>query len=253
MAILYENGGAQSRLSQVFVKQASDNYLEFTVHGAALRGQANGPDDAFEAALLSAVTGQAVTAGIGMNRSDAFLNLQGTGRCYESAGLVKRANADGSLTYVLDVGAIANGTALELVFDLVGFGEAASQVMIRDVRMSGMPEVHDDAVSLNEDSAITVDVRANDLNAGTVGFAPVVVTAPQHGVLTLLDDGRFHYQPLMDFAGEDTFSYALTNGQVTTTAATVNVTVIPVNDAPVALDDSVTGNEDTTLSGNVFA
>ncbi|MGE2693024.1 Ig-like domain-containing protein, partial [Mycolicibacterium pulveris] len=48
-----------------------------------------------------------------------------------------------------------------------------------------------------------------------------------------------------DFHGSDSFTYAASDGNGGTATATVYVTVNPVNDAPVAVDDAVTVGEDS--------
>src|SRR5206468_4531191 len=48
--------------------------------------------------------------------------------------------------------------------------------------------------------------------------------------------------------GPDSFTYRATDGQATSAVATVSITVTPVNDAPIANNDSYTNAEDTVLS-----
>ncbi len=52
--------------------------------------------------------------------------------------------------------------------------------------------------------------------------------------------------------GTDSFTYTASDGSLNSNLATVTLTVNPVNDAPVATDDTAAGNEDTTISGNVL-
>ena len=52
-------------------------------------------------------------------------------------------------------------------------------------------------------------------------------------------DGSFDYTPVADFNGTDTFTYVANDGTYDSNVATVTITVHPVNDAPVAVDDSV--------------
>ena len=53
------------------------------------------------------------------------------------------------------------------------------------------------------------------------------------------------YTPAANFFGTDSFTYTITDGNGGTDTATVNVTVTPVNDNPVANDDSATVAEDS--------
>lgn len=69
--------------------------------------------------------------------------------------------------------------------------------------------------------------------------------------MILNTDGTFDYTPVLNFFGPDSFEYTLTDGELTDTA-TVSIDVLPVNDAPVAEDDSFNVDEDTVLAGNVL-
>jgi len=54
-----------------------------------------------------------------------------------------------------------------------------------------------------------------------------------------------------NFNGTDQFTYRVSDGQAQSNVATVVITVAPVNDAPVAVDDIVTLAEDTPLTLDV--
>ena len=60
-----------------------------------------------------------------------------------------------------------------------------------------------------------------------------LVDGPTHGTLTLNDNGSFTYTPNGNYNGADSFTYTATDGTATSSVATVNITVSPVNDAPV--------------------
>src|SRR5207248_2941799 len=75
-----------------------------------------------------------------------------------------------------------------------------------------------------------------------------------HGTLTLNQaTGGFTYTPSANFWGSDSFTYkAVDSRGAESGVATVSLTVNEVNDAPVAVNDSATTNEDTAVSGNVL-
>ncbi len=68
--------------------------------------------------------------------------------------------------------------------------------------------------------------------------------------LTLNADGTFSYTPDANFNGTDSFTYKANDGQADSNVATVTITVNPVNDPPVALDDHYSVAEDNTLTAN---
>ena len=235
-AVLSEVSTRQTRFNQVFMVSAQDRYLSFTLSGIALDDAANGPDDAFEAGLLNANTGASLTQPIGMTGTDALLNLQANGAELAAQGVTHVINADGSRTYVVDLSGIAAGTAVNLSFDLIGFGKDAantqSHVTVRDVRLLSLPETQDDVATGSEDSVIQIVALANDNNATQAGFNPVVFAAPAHGQVTLNADGSFSYTPEANFFGVDSFTYKVSDGVVESNVSTVNLTVTSVNDAP---------------------
>ena len=59
-------------------------------------------------------------------------------------------------------------------------------------------------------------------------------------------DGQVTYTPGPDFNGTDSFTYQVCDGTGGADTATVTVTVDPVNDAPDAVDDSDTVDEDSS-------
>src|SRR5207245_2518026 len=71
---------------------------------------------------------------------------------------------------------------------------------------------------------------------------------PTHGTLTLNANGSFTYTPAANFNGADSFTYTANDGALGSNVATVSLTIRPVNDAPVAANDSFTTDEDTALT-----
>jgi len=69
---------------------------------------------------------------------------------------------------------------------------------------------------------------------------------PLHGTVTDLG-GFYIYTPYPDFYGTDTFTYYANDGTQNSAPILVNVTVLPVNDTPIAANDAVTTNEDTPI------
>ena len=233
-AVLSEVATSQTRLNQVFVVGANDRYLSFTLSNIGLDDVNAGPDDAFEVALLNANTGASLTAPIGLTRTDALLNIQANGNELKATGVTSDINADGSRTYVVDLAGIAVGTAVNLSFDLIGFGNTAantnSHVTVRDVRLTGAvvtPQANDDIAIGAEDTVMQIIALANDLNIvqANASFSPVIVAAPMHGTVSINADGSFSYTPHANYFGVDSFTYKLSDGVHQSNVATVNLTV----------------------------
>ena len=234
-ATLFESGTtSQTHLSQAFDVTRDDLMLSFTVGADVLRANAGGPGDAFEVSLLDAATGLPIGNVVDMTHTDALLNVQDDGTERDAAGMRKVVNADGSATYFVSLPAEMAGRAVYLSFDLLGFGQAASSVTVRNVELMHTPLAHDDTVSGNEDTAITGDLLANDITLDATAPTLEVVDAPQHGTVTLTADGHFTYTPAANYNGTDTFTYRFTDADgKQSNIATVSLTVNPVDDAPV--------------------
>ena len=109
------------------------------------------------------------------------------------------------------------------------------------------PDAADDTAGVQEDSAANViDVLANDSFAPDAGETLVIteVTQGANGTVAI-DEGWITYTPHANFAGDDSFTYTIGDGNGGTDTATVIVTVNSVNDPPDAIDDSATVDEDS--------
>ena len=71
------------------------------------------------------------------------------------------------------------------------------------------------------------------------------VTGTSHGVLTFNADGMFSYVPGLNSNGPDSFTFTANDGQLDSNTAMYNITVSPVNDAPVCQNAVLTTDEDT--------
>src|SRR5205085_423177 len=76
----------------------------------------------------------------------------------------------------------------------------------------------------------------------------VLVSGPTSGTLTLNANGSFTYSPAANFNGSDSFTYKANDGTLDSNTVTVTSTVNAINDAPVAVADSYSTNEDTALT-----
>lgn len=104
-------------------------------------------------------------------------------------------------------------------------------------------------VALAEDGQASGAILADDVDGDDLTIS--VTQDVSHGALTLRPDGSFDYIPEENFAGEDGFAYEVSDGQGGVVAGSVSITVSQVNDAPVADDGSVAGDEDSVISGTV--
>ena len=102
----------------------------------------------------------------------------------------------------------------------------------------------DDASELAEGGSIDIDVGANDQGAVTAS----VTDQPPTGVVEQLGGTMLRFTPVDDFFGDTTFGYTIDDGAGSTASAVVRVTVTPVPDAPVAIDDTATAEQDGSVN-----
>ena len=175
-----------------------------------------------------------------------------------ASGARLTVNADGTFTYdptgALD-GLRAGQTAVDAFIYVMADGGGLTSSATATVTVTGVndaPVAVADAYATDEDVTLTVPaaegVLANDSDVDGDPLSAVVVSGPSHGILTLNADGSFTYTPAGNFNGTDSFTYQANDGTADSPAATVTLTVRPVNDAPVALPDAYATDEDTALT-----
>ncbi len=114
------------------------------------------------------------------------------------------------------------------------------------------PVATDDSASTNEDTPVngsTVLGNDTDVDGDTLTVNTTPTVAPSNGTVVINANGTYVYTPNANFSGTDTFSYEISDGFGGTDTATVTITINPINDNPVAVDDVGTTTEDTVLNG----
>ncbi len=156
-----------------------------------------------------------------------------------------------------------NGSDTFLYFVTDGALDDTATVTITINPVNDPPAAEDDDVSTGEDTTLVINVLADNGNGAdfdvddaidpTTAVA-VPASGPGNGSIINNADGTFDYTPVPNFNGVDSFDYTVNDvtGD-TSNVATVTITVISINDPPIAMDDSVTTPEDTPIQIDVFA
>jgi VCBS repeat-containing protein len=164
-------------------------------------------------------------------------------------------NPDGSFTYTPN----ENFNVVDSFVYVANDGDADSTnatVSITVNPVNDAPVTTDDAYSVDEDTILTIPapgmlVNDTDVDGDTVMLE--TFNSPNHGTLSIGGDGAFSYTPNPDFNGVDTFGYVATDLQGGTDNGTVTITVLPVNDAPEAVNDNAITNEEFPAMISVMA
>ncbi|MBT3448364.1 MAG: tandem-95 repeat protein [Bacteroidetes Order II. Incertae sedis bacterium] len=105
-------------------------------------------------------------------------------------------------------------------------------------------------LTTDEDTAGTVTLSATDADGDALTYT---ATQPANGSVTVAG-AVATYTPNANYNGADSFTFTANDGTVDSASATVSVTVTAVNDAPVAVAQSIAVAEDTpgaaTLAGS---
>jgi VCBS repeat-containing protein len=136
-------------------------------------------------------------------------------------------------------------------------GQGGTDTATVSVTISGAndaPETTDDSYSVHAGEVLTVAVGsgllANDSDPDGDPLSVLSFQAAANGTLNLASDGSFAYAPDAGFVGVETLSYTITDGTVTETGT---LTISVENAAPDARPDALATDEDTALTGNLFA
>ncbi|KIC12156.1 hypothetical protein RA19_02600 [Leisingera sp. ANG-M1] len=131
-------------------------------------------------------------------------------------------------------------------------GTTTATVKVNVSAVNDAPVANADSVTVAEDGSLTFDPRGNDSDPEGTALSITSLGTPAHGTAQINADGTVTYVPDADFFGSDSFTYEVSDGELTS-AATITVTVQPVQDAPVAVTDSAATAEDTAVVINVAA
>jgi VCBS repeat-containing protein len=159
-------------------------------------------------------------------------------------------DADGSLVYTPD----ADYNGADSFTYQASDGQDDSNIATVNITVNAVndaPVAADDSYTTAEDTPLSVaapGVLGNDTDVDSPTILALPVAGAAHGTATLSSDGSFTYTPAVNYHGPDSFTYLAFDGTDASHIATVNITVTSVNDAPVAVDDTYSTNEDTPVT-----
>ncbi|MEP0984745.1 Ig-like domain-containing protein [Ekhidna sp.] len=161
---------------------------------------------------------------------------------------------DGSFDYVHDGSETTEDTFTYMVNDGTVDGNTTT-VSITITAGNDIPLAVADSYTFEEGSSNMVDesagVLANDSDPDGDEINAILVSGVTNGTLTLYANGSFDYVHDGSETSEDSFTYKVNDGTEDGNEVTVNITITPVNDIPVALPDSY--SFDRGSSNNVSA
>ncbi|PSV11518.1 hypothetical protein C0W93_08910 [Photobacterium leiognathi subsp. mandapamensis] len=165
--------------------------------------------------------------------------------------------ADGTITFIPEPNFNGDVNVDYTVTD--GTSEEHGQSTVIVTPVNDAPVANPDSFTTDEDTPITVDLIKNDsdvdgdkLTIKEINGTPVTPGHEQtivvdNGKIVIAHDGGMTFIPSDNYHGDVTVPYTITDGDKTATSQ-VTIHVTPVNDAPVAMPEEVTTDEDTSIT-----
>ena len=157
-------------------------------------------------------------------------------------------NSDG---LSVDYTPAANFNGTETITYTVSDGTDTSEgtFTITVTAVNDAPVAVANTLTVDEDSSISnTDVIANDTDVEDDTLTLTAVSTDGTGTVAVNSDGlSVDYTPAANFNGTETITYTVSDG-TDTSEGTFTITVTAVNDAPVAIEDSLEVIEDSTLT-----
>jgi hypothetical protein len=156
------------------------------------------------------------------------------------------AQPNGTVIYTPAAGFTGTNTFTYTVKDNVGAvsNTATVTVTVNPVVAVIPPTAVNDVASTNKNTPVTISVLANDSAAvgnTLVASSVFILTQPPGGTAAANATGTVTFTPALNFVGTTSFTYDVRDNLGTASnAATVTVTVLPVNIPPVALNITAT-------------
>lgn len=208
----------------------------------------NAVNDAPIAAAQSLATNEDTVLDITLTGSDT----DGDGLMFFISGQPSHGTLSGTapnLTYT----PAANYNGSDAFSFTVNDGATDSTAATIDITVnavSDVPVADAQRLETDEDTALAITLAGSDGDGDTLSFS--VATQPAHGTLSGTAPS-LTYTPAANFNGSDSFSFTVNDGTTDSAAAIVDITVLAVNDAPVASDGAESSYPGATVSGTLQA
>ncbi|HCG6536402.1 TPA: tandem-95 repeat protein [Vibrio parahaemolyticus] len=159
-------------------------------------------------------------------------------------------NGDGTWTFTPQ---IDDDTEVSFTFDIIDDEDlvVSGSANLDILPINDAPNAENDVITTEEDTAVAIDVLVNDSDVEGDALSIQSASVPSEQGSVDIVDGKLVFTPAENFNGEATITYIVTDGDLTDEAK-VTVTVTPVNDSPVAVDDTTSIQEDTVVTIDVL-
>lgn len=155
---------------------------------------------------------------------------------------------------------VADSGATTLTFKDLSSNTEGIDLLLDHVRVTGpaalpneAPVAVADSYQVNQNTLLTVPaagVLENDYDSQSNTLTAVLDASPLHGSLTLNANGSFTYLPNSGYTGADSFSYHASDGSLSSSTVTVDITVNAVSASLLLNPSFEAGYDGWTATGN---
>ena len=138
-----------------------------------------------------------------------------------------------------------SGANLDLLDTYTLFGDPATSIPLSFLAAGDDYEVYEDETLI---VSPTDSVLLNDFHPENAELTAILVEDVSNGVLNLAPDGSFTYTPEADYFGFDSFTYKANDGVKDSNTVSVSIRIYGVNDAPIAHDQNLTTDMNTSVN-----
>ncbi|WP_127469918.1 tandem-95 repeat protein [Thiomicrorhabdus aquaedulcis] len=211
-------------------------------------GQANTPDITEASAEVAALQQAILDGNVNLDQLEetAAGETAAPGSASEGGVFIDRTAAEGEVTSGFETSTSSSTTLTDVERNDAAEPAVNNAPTLQD---DSPTNAENDALTTDEDNAIDINVLANDTDIDGNVSAVASVTQGTNGTVAINTDGTVKYTPNANYSGSDSFTYTNAEGNT----ATVNVTVNPVNDPTVVVNDAATTDEDNAIDINVLA
>jgi VCBS repeat-containing protein len=152
-----------------------------------------------------------------------------------------------NLTYAPSLNYTGPDSFTFMAYDGQLYSSAATVSITVTAAVNHPPVANAQLVTTAEDTAVAITLAGGDADNDPLTY--IVVTTAGHGTLSGTAP-NLTYTPTLNYNGSDSFTFKTNDGKADSSVATVSITITPVNDAPVAVNDAYTtyGNTSLTVS-----
>ena len=139
--------------------------------------------------------------------------------------------------------------------------ESEATVSIEILNVNDAPDAIDDLATTFESASVVIDILVNDLDIDldptknqsiTDVLSIKSVSSASNGTISIVNN-KLVYTPNSKWSGVETFDVVIMDSYMIESSSKLTITVVPVNDLPIAVNDTFVTREDTSILLDVLS